>query len=144
MTTVTVASNGDVTVWKNIKKFVSPNFPMVQSDKSITFAHVVDLSDPPPILTMVFTDCKCGGTFYARKKITPEQIVQIKNCEFPKICGPDDGTILEIDERSRAFATKISGFPIIRDIQDPNPHHGCKCFLFPLVFILLGFLIKNT
>ena len=95
-------------------------FPTVFSAESITFQHNINLKDPPPTLTMEYTECGCGGTFLVGPKLTKELIVRVVKCEFPKIVGPaEDGTILEIDEVSKAFTDSnngISGFSVVRVI----------------------------
>jgi hypothetical protein len=115
-----VLSDGDVVIRQKMNPIGETSFPIVKSKGSITFQHAIDLSDPPPSVTMCYTNCKCKGKFTATKKITEEQIIQITNCEFPEICGPFEmGTILEIDDDSKFFANLhrgISGFPIIRNI----------------------------
>ncbi len=62
--------------------------------------------------TLVLEWIICHGTFEIGPKKTKKNIICVKNCQFDNLVGPNDGTVLEIDEDSKKFIESKSQNPI--------------------------------
>jgi len=106
--------NDTLEVSVSVSKNGVASFPSdVKTNGNCTFITKMDPFDLPDHLVKCYSNSRCGRKFKVGRKVTKLATIEVRNCEFPCIQGPYDGTILDIDESSKNFALQrggISGF----------------------------------